>query len=270
MAFMVRALLLATLIAVIPGAASAQTVSVLHIKVVLIDADGKATPVPRHALLISDNPASAAPRRVMTAQDGTADVRLSPGNYTVESDRPVALKGKAYQWTQTIDIAAGRDAVLELTTNNAEAVPITSATVSDAAPLEVDPSAELLSHWRDSVVSIWTPAIRASGFVVDVKGLIVTNQRVVGTATSVEVQLTPAVKVAGRVLAADAAKDVAIVLVNSNALASVRPIALPCALPSKPSLADGQKIFTIGSPLGEEKELTTGNVSGVDQHAAVS
>src|SRR3954462_11930037 len=114
---MVRALVLMTLIAVIPVAGLAQPVSVLHIRIVLIDGEGKATPVPRHALLINDNPASAAPRRVMTAQDGTADVSLSPGNYTVESDRPVALKGKAYQWTQTIDIAAGRDAVLELTTN---------------------------------------------------------------------------------------------------------------------------------------------------------
>jgi len=31
-----------------------QALSVLHIKVVLVDADRKATPVPRHVLLISD------------------------------------------------------------------------------------------------------------------------------------------------------------------------------------------------------------------------
>jgi hypothetical protein len=85
-----------------------QTPSVLHIKIVLPDADGKATPVPRHALLISDNPATPAPRRVVTAQDGTADVRLVPGN--PRSTGPsIARAGQ--QWTQ-IDIAAGRDAVL--------------------------------------------------------------------------------------------------------------------------------------------------------------
>ena len=39
--------------------------------------------------------------------------------------------------------------------------------------------------------------------LIDAKGLIATNQRVIGTATSVEVQLTPAVKVAASVLAAD-------------------------------------------------------------------
>ena len=53
-------------------------------------------------------------------------------------------------------------------------------------------------------------------------------------------------------------------------LASVRPISLGCALPSKPPLVDGQKIFTIGSPLGEDKDTITGSASRVDAHAAVS
>jgi S1-C subfamily serine protease len=269
---MARALLLVTLIFVIPSALSGQTLSVLHIKVVLPDAEGRATPVPRHALLISDNPATSAPRRVVTAQDGTADVRLVPGNYTVESDRPTALRGKAYQWTQIVDIAAGRDAVLELTAANAESAAITSTseTTSDAAPLAVDTSAELLMHWRDSIVTVWTPSVRGSGFVVDSRGLIATNQRVVGSATSVEVQLTPTVKAAAKVLVADRSKDVAILLMNASVLASVRPIPLGCALPSKPPLVDGQKIFTIGSPLGEDKDVISGSASRVEAHAAVS
>ena len=36
--------------------------------------------------------------------DGTADVRLRPGNYTVESEQAVAFHGKSYHWTQTLDI----------------------------------------------------------------------------------------------------------------------------------------------------------------------
>ena len=55
---MARALVLLTLLFVIPGATSGQTPSVLHIKVVLPDAEGKATPVPRHAL-----PSATTPRR---------------------------------------------------------------------------------------------------------------------------------------------------------------------------------------------------------------
>ena len=198
----------------------------------MIDAERKATPVPRHVLLISDNPASAPPRQIVTALDGTADVRLRPGNYTVESDRPVVFHGKAYQWTQMVDIVAGRDAVLELTADNAEVEPATSATAS-AAPLEADPSF-LLPQWQDSVVALWTPTTHASGFLIDAKGLIATNQRVIGTATSVEVQLSPDVKVAASVLAADPVRDVAVLWIDPRVVASLRPVPLGCAQAAKP------------------------------------
>src|SRR6266508_3885006 len=148
--------LLVTLAAVVSRAAAGQTPSILHIKIVLVDAERKATPVARHALLISDNPATAAPRRVVTSMDGTADVRLPPGNYTVESDRPVAFQGKAYQWTQTLDIVAGRDAVLELTIDNADV-----EAVSAAPGAATDPWV-FLSQWQDSVVALWTPTTHAS------------------------------------------------------------------------------------------------------------
>ena len=40
---------------------------------------------------------------------------------TVESDeRPFAFGGKAYQWRQTVEMSAGRDVVLELTSENAD------------------------------------------------------------------------------------------------------------------------------------------------------
>jgi len=262
---MLRALVVAAMCCVVPGTASGQPRSVLHIKIVLVDADRKATPVSRHGLLISDNPASAPPRRIVTALDGTADVSLGPGNYTVESDQPVVFQGKAYQWTQTVDIASGRDAVLALTADNAE---ITAPTATGATP-EADPSA-LLMQWQDSVVALWTPTTHASGFVVDARGLIVTSQRIIGTTTSVEVQLTPAVKVAGSVLVADPVRDVAILRIDPQVLASLPPVPLGCALPAKPSLVEGQRIFTIGAPLREQKGMAYGTVGRVEAHAVAS
>src|SRR5260221_1269851 len=198
--------LLATLFAVVPPAAG-QALSVLHIKVVLVDADGKATPVPHHALLISDNPATAPPRRIVTTMDGTADVRLRPGNYTVESDAPVAFAGKRYEWTKTLDIVAGRDAVLELTADNAE------VEAGGAVPLEADPWS-LLREWQDSVVALWTPTSHASGFVIGANGLVVTNQRGIGAATAVEVQLTPTVKGPARGLVGHLERDVAVLWID--------------------------------------------------------
>src|SRR5262245_19291431 len=56
--------ILTTLVSIAPRAAAGQAASVLHIKIVLLDAERKPFPVPRHALLISDNPATAPPRLV--------------------------------------------------------------------------------------------------------------------------------------------------------------------------------------------------------------
>lgn len=263
---MVRVLaVLATLFAIGAGAAG-QVVSVLHIKVVLVDAERKATPIARHALLISDNPATAAPRRIVTSMDGAADVRLPPGNYTVESDQPVAFLGKAYQWTQNVDIVAGRDAVLELTAANAEVEAVSAA--ASAAGLETD-AWVMLRPWQDSVVALWTPTTHASGFVIDANGLVATNQRVLGTATAVEVQIAPAVKVAARVLVADAARDVAILWIDPTTVASIRPVPLGCG-DAMPSVTDGQKIFAIEAPLLQQKGTTTGTVSRLGDHAFVS
>src|SRR3982750_3011814 len=143
---MFRALGFWTLVFMMPATVSGQTLSILHIKIVIVDAERKATPVPRHALLVSENPANAAPRRIVTGLDGTAEIKLRPGNYTVESDRPVAFHGKAYQWTRTLNIVAGRDAVLELTAANADAE---AATPTASAPVETDPWM-VLPQWQDS------------------------------------------------------------------------------------------------------------------------
>src|SRR5215813_9890220 len=158
---MIRALVFLAIAFITPRPVLAQAQGVLHIKIVLVDADRKTTPVPNHALLISDNPATSAPRLVKNAVDGTAEVRLRPGNYTIESDRPVTFHGKAYQWTQTLDVVAGRDAVLELTAGNAEVTTATDAPSPGAPSLEVDP-VFLLPRWQDSVVGLWTPGAHAS------------------------------------------------------------------------------------------------------------
>lgn len=266
---MLRALCLASLVLLSAGAVSSQALSVLRVRVVVVDADGTAMPVPRHALLISDNPASAAPRRIVTGLDGTAEVRLRPGNYTVESDRPTAFRGRAYQWTQIIDIVAGRDAMLDLTADNADAEPDTSATPGSTEPLASDPSF-LLPRWRDSVVAIWTPTTRASAFLIDAKGLLATSQRVIGPSTMVEVQLTPEVKVAARVVASDAAQDVAVLWVDPTVVAAVRPIPLECAKEVASAVADGQQLFSIGVPLRELKDMTSATVSRADARSIIA
>jgi serine protease Do len=263
-----RALILAALTLVHLGAASQATGS-LQIKVAIVDADQKVMPIPRHVLLISDNPASAPPRRVITAIDGTAEVSLRPGNYTVESDQPVAFQGKSYEWMQIVDVAAGRTVVLDLTTRNAEIGTATASTATLSSTVESDP-ALLLMPWHDSVFGIWTPTAHASGFLIDANGLIVTNQRAVGTANAVEVQLTPAVKVAGRVLATNAERDVALVRVDPKAVESLRPVQMACGQAPRKPVTDGQEIYAISAPLRQHKGMTPGVVLRVGPHAIES
>jgi S1-C subfamily serine protease len=247
-------------------AAAAQAPSVLHIRVTLGGAGQMVTPVAGHRLLISDNPATAPPREVVTAGDGTVDVRLPPGNYTVESDEPFVSEGKAYTWTQTLDVPAGRDATLELTSANAD----TAADDSMSPPARVvsrdAAAAGILAQWQDSVVELWTATAHGSGFVVDASGWIATNQRVVGEATSVEVQVSRALKMAGTVVAAQPGRDVAVIRIDPAALASIPPLALPCSsLPQPPPT--GQKVFTIGAPLRQAKSVSYGILGRVGPHA---
>jgi trypsin-like peptidase len=261
-----RAMVVATLALLMPLSAGGQELGTLRIRAILTGSDAQPTPVARHELLISDNPSSAPPRLVTTGLDGTAEVRLRPGNYTVESDHPIAFNGTSYLWTVTVDVVAGRDVVLELTATNADTEAAAATTASSAS--SNDPSF-LLPQWQDSIVALWTPTARASGFLIDSRGLIATNQLVVGAATSVEVQLTPTVKVGGNVLAADSTRDAAIVWIDPAMVASVKPVPLGCT-ETAPPIVEGQRIFTMGSPFRQPKELRSGTVSRADARGVAS
>jgi hypothetical protein len=264
---MVRALLVAALWSLTALVTSAQATGTLHIMVTLADAAGKSTPVARYALLISEEPPATPPRRVLTTLAGTADVSLRPGRYAIESDQPVAFEGKTYEWSQRIDIVAGRDVTLQLTAGNAS-VETGASAARGTDPSDSDPSF-LAARWRDAVVALWTPTRHASGFVVDARGLIITNQRVVGTAASAEAQLSSEIKVKATVLASDATRDVAVLRVDPSVVASLRPLPLGCG-EARPSVTNGQELYTLGTDMAGEKRLTLGDVTGVGPRLLLS
>jgi S1-C subfamily serine protease len=263
MADMRHAWILAALLAV-PGALSGQTPSVLHVTVTLLDATQTPSPVARHALLVSDNPATSAPRRVLTSVNGTVDITLRPGNYTVESDRPVTFLGKGYQWTEFVDIVAGRDATLALTSQNAEVLSSTVTSPDAGAAAGTDPAFQI-GQWQESIVGVWSPTALASGFLVDARGLIATHRIGVGSANAVEVQVSPTVKAPGRVLVSDVSGDVAIVSVDPSLVSARTPLPLPCppAAAPTPSLDDRQEIVAMVSSIAGPVEPIEGEVTGL-------
>ncbi len=249
------------------GAAQAPAPGTLRVTVSLVTSDGATVPISRHALLVSDNPATTAPRRVVTGTDGVAVLRLPPGNYTVESDAPVAFQGREYLWVQTLDVPAGAEAALTFTAANAQAGAVTAASATPGArPVD---NADVRTLWQQSVVSLWLPTAQASGFLVDPRGLVATSQQAVGTQTTVEVQLTPALKFAGRVLLADAANDVAVLRVDAAAVATIRPVPLGCGA-SLPALKNGQEIVSLDAATVGRVRETDGTVSRVNARAMIA
>src|SRR5688572_8357385 len=184
---------------------SAQpTHGVLRITVTLKDATQTSTPVRRHVLLVSDEPPSAPPRAIPTAADGTVVLTLRPGAYIVESDQPVVFDGRAYQWRQVVEIVAGGNLTLDFSADNAELVAVETMPPTIGGAFRDD---TLFQKHQQSVVAVWSPTARVTGFVVDSRGLIATDGHAVGTATLVEVQLSPTVKVPASVLFSERSRD---------------------------------------------------------------
>jgi hypothetical protein len=230
----------------------------LRVRATLTDATNPPRPVQRHTLFVSDNPPSAEPRSVVTGADGSVVLTLRQGSYIVESDRPAVFGGRAYQWTQVVEIVAGREVSLDLTAENAEIVPLEALTSPESASASREDA--LFTKYQESVVAVWSPTARASGFVVDSRGLIVTDGRAVGTATSVEVQLAPEMKVPARVLLSRP-RDVAIVQVDPGVLATRPALEIVCPPSRVPSLDDRQAIAAIMAPHTGGKELARGEVT---------
>jgi len=96
-----------------------------------------------------------------------------------------------------------------------------------------------------------------SGFLVDDSGRILTNNHVVAGAEELEITLTDQSKYKARVLARDAANDVALIQISPRKK-------LPfLRLGDSDPLQVGQKVLAIGNPFGLEGTLTTGVISSL-------
>lgn len=242
-------------------ALAGQDAGVLRVRITLPGPDGQPTPVARHSLLISDNPVTGAPRLVRTDTNGTVDVKLQPGSYTVESERAVMFENKAYEWFQTLDVPAEGVVTLELSTSNAVVTDPSEHPSADSQP-ETD-AVFLLGQWQDSVVSIWAPTGRATGVVVDAGGLIATHHAGVGDATTVAVQFSQTLKVPAQVLFADAERGVAVLRVSPETTAGRRPVALECPPAPAPVATPADEFVSIAAELGRPVDVRWGQVTAV-------
>lgn len=244
------------------GGIAAQTKATVRFSVTLVDSDLNVKPVPRHVLLLQRG--ADEPIRVVTGFDGKAEVLLDPGEYAMRSERPVDFQGKSFRWTRAIVVRGIEAITVDMSVDDA-----TSESIEAALPRSADLPA-LFRDWQSSVVTVWSETGHGSGFLIDGRGLIATNEHVVGVSEYVAVQFSESLKVPAQVVAKSSTKDVAILRVNVKHVAGIRPVKLGYAEDGKAPAAEGQQVFTIGSPLNQRKVMTSGIVSKIEPGAIIS
>lgn len=260
-----------SLLAIVALLASAPTraqepSATVQVRAILVDKDLSQKPVPHLALRFSSlGESNAPPTEVKTGFDGTASAQMKPGKYRLVSPEGIEFQGRRYTWDLEVAVP-GTSQTIELSNDNAR---VAEATAS--APVrKTDELTVLFQRYQNSVVTVWSEIAHGTGFIVDPNGLVVTNQHVIGPSELISVQFDAKRKVAAKLLAFSPEKDVAVIWANPSPFqeAIVAPIAR--ADNGQATVIEGERVFTIGSPLSQRKILTTGIVSKVEARAIIS
>ena len=265
---MIRVLRFAMLLSVCAFAVHANPDLVkVKVRVILVDRDLNQKPVP---FLLVSLKSGAKSSEVKTGLDGTVETQLPPGKYMITTPKPAELGDRRFSWNMTLAIT-GAQANVDLTNDNAKTEQISAP--ASASSGESSGGGDLTEHFKrlkNTVVTVISESGHGTGFFVDGKGLLLTNQHVVGNSDYLAVQFDREHKIPARLIAADPQKDVALLSVNLAALPSATPAPLFRATAGKPPVQEGERVFTIGSPLTLDKIITTGIVSKVEQHTIIS
>ncbi len=101
-------------------------------------------------------------------------------------------------------------------------------------------------------------AALGTGFVIDAKGDILTNQHVVGGSSSINVQFNNGTSVSAKLVGQDPSSDLAVIHVSVPA-SQLHPLRLGNAA----TLMVGQPVLAIGTPFGYTESASAGIVSGL-------
>lgn len=233
----------------------------------LVDADLNVKAVPKHVLQVLRATADhQVISEITTDFDGRAELSLPAGEYRLQSKVAVEFQKKTYRWD--LRLVVGTEPVaIELSNDNAQ---IGAAGDNDAPARLTDSLAPQFKSLQSTVFTVWSEFGHGTGFLVDKDGLILTNQHVVGPSRYISVQFDEQRKVPAVLLAADSERDVAVLWADVSGIDDVKiaPIAADDVL--YPSAVEGERVFTIGSPLNQRKIMTTGIVSRIEERAIIS
>jgi S1-C subfamily serine protease len=238
----------------------------VHVHVILVDSELNQKPVPFLNVTLKG---AATSSEVKTRLDGAAETALPPGAYTVTTAKPVDFGGKRYSWSLRVTLT-GAEKTIDLTNENAKAEDNAAAAPPRSSGTSSGDLTEQFKKLKNTVVTVISESGHGTGFFVDGKGLILTNQHVVAQSQYLAVQFDREHKIAARLIASDVQKDVALLWANMSALPGATPAVLARSGGGYVPVQEGERVFTIGSPLSLDKIITTGIVSKVDTHTIMS
>ena len=238
----------------------------LKVRVILVDKDLNQKPVPHLAvLLVADSSDPGNSREAKTDFEGKAEFQAPPGKYRLISPQGVDFQGRHYAWEMEINLS-DRPISVDLSDDNARVSDLPAAEPARKA----DDLTAMFQKYQKSVVTVWSEIGSGTGFIVDSAGLIMTNQHVIGPSELISVQFDAKRKVAAKVLAFDAERDVAVLYADLSAFPGAVAAPIAKAQAGRGIAAEGERVFTIGSPLGLKKIITTAIVSKVEDRAIIS
>lgn len=264
--FIALSLAVVCLLSNAPSSWSQAESAKLKVRAVLIDKDLNQKPVPKLAFVIApfEGPVGNTVAG-KTGFDGNGELQLAPGKYRLSTPEPVEFQGKKYSWEVDVTVAVP-ESTIELSNDNARV----TGGAAPASGRKVDELTTLFQKYQNAVVTVWSEIGSGTGFCVDKTGLIITNQHVVGPSDLISVQFDPKRKVSATVLAFDPEKDVAVLWANPTAFPEMITAPMAKSETGKESVIEGERVFTIGSPLSQRKILTSGIASKVEARAIIS
>lgn len=238
----------------------------VKVRAILVDSDLNQKPVPHLALELAATEAADlnSPHEAKTDFDGKAEFKVVPGKYRLTTPLGVEFQGRHFTWDLKIDVS-GESCSIDLSNDNARA-----AEPGAEPPRKVADLTLMFQKYRNSVLTVWSEIGSGTGFIADSSGLILTNQHVIGPSELNSVQFDSKRKVAAKVLAFDAERDIAVLYADLSAFPGAAAAPLASAGPGSEPAVEGERVFTIGSPLGLKKIITSGIVSKVEARAILS
>jgi S1-C subfamily serine protease len=204
------------------------------------------------------------------------DFQQIPGLVPRQPEIPPALAGPKARgrWGKVLGtgllivaVSAGTGGLAGWYAGDQDAAP---SSLQRAAPAPGAAPGSLISvaeQVRPGVVSVQAPrggrTATGSGFVIDDRVHVITNNHIVTGATSVSVTGADGRQRSARVVGTDPSNDVAVLRVDPS------PELRPLVLGRSGDVRVGEQVLAIGSPLGLSGTVTSGIVSAVDRPARI-